>query len=202
MTPTDVLNAALGCHGAVFVGSATAFYKYGDRSELFSKSLAGAEAALVQMRSRIADELGRALAPLFTNPGTDPSPILDQTGSRYVERPINPVGSEAYKETVRDFCEGDSIVILHYRSLDRSLARWLWWARWISWTILLLTVWELVACALGGLLRLGEWSPALSIVWASFLPTAILMACFIVQLFALQHHHDGIMEIRGRYSAP
>jgi hypothetical protein len=202
MTPTDLLNAALGFHGAAFVGAATAYYKYGDRSELFSKSLAGTEAALVQMRSHIADELGRVLAPLFASPGTDPYPILDPTGSRYVERPLNPVGSEAYKEAVRDFCETYSVVIVHYRTLHRSCERWLAWARTISWTILLLTVWELVACAIGGLLKLDDWPPSFSVVAASFFPTAVFAACLIVQLFALQYHHDGIMDIRGRYNAP
>src|SRR6266852_9727879 len=152
MTHSELVNLILGCHTSIFVAASAAYYKYGDRTELFNRSLQGTDSAFGRIRQRITVELADALKPIFENPGSVPTPIFAPSGESYIERAVNPVGSELYKEAIRDFLENSGDAIADYRSLLLARRGWCFWARFLSWSLLGLLVLEILLLASIGLL--------------------------------------------------
>lgn len=202
MTLADPLNSVLGAHGAVLLVAWGALHKYGDRSDLFGKSLAGVDSTLERLRRKISSALARHLEPVFKGAGSDPSPILEPKGNMYIEKPVNPVGGEAYREAVRDFVEGGSEAIADYVALLKARDEWCRWAKTRGWAMLFLFVWEFLAvCALGiGVALLDVPSPKW-ILSSSLVPT-VFLALAVVALFAMvMRQDDRILHGRSRYDA-
>lgn len=200
MTVPDLAGTLLACHGAVLLGALTAFYKYGDRSESFRSAMQATDDLLTTMRRRVSAELAEHLYPVFDDPQTVPSPILGRDGNSYVERPVNPVRSERYRQAVSDFIEGSARALVDYRSLCAARESWSGCRRSLSWAVLVLAMWQAgSACmslltALGGLL----W-PDDVLLW-TLIPTMLLIGfCFCCLVLTLRDH-DKITSIRERYN--
>ena len=69
MAPGELTTLALAFHASVFGCAIAAYYRYGDRTEVFNKSLQGTDLILVRIRQQISEELTEKLKPVFDMPG-------------------------------------------------------------------------------------------------------------------------------------
>lgn len=203
MTHSQLVSSVLGIHAAVLIGAIGAFYRYGDRSTLFAASLAGVDATIRRIRRQIADALATHLSPVFESPGSDPSPIITSNGGSYSERRVNPVGSESYRESIRDFLEGDNAAIADYRLLIAAKTSWCFWARCRGWLILMLLLWQALAVTL-----LGAIDKIFGVAVTDWLvkwpvgPTALMVIGFVLMSGAVMRQDDRILRIKERYDVP
>lgn len=128
--------------------------------------------------------------------------MVDATGNPIAQVSVNPVGSEDYNDALFDFVEGNDLLLVHYRLLLTARDRWCWWARSLSWAILVLVSLEAL---LGGILLwckiIGHVAQARLVV-ATFYVTGISLLTCLVPLFFLLRAHDRISELRKRYALP
>lgn len=198
-----MLALALSVHGGLLVAAVVAFYKYGDRTDLFDKSLAGTNAVLRALRRDIAFRLASRLQPVFDGASAVVEiGLVDASGNPISEVSVNPVGSEDYNDALFDFVEGNDLSLVHYRLLLSTRDRWCWWAKSLSWAILTLMSLEAV---FGGFLL---WSKLVGrivvgrILVGTFCVTAISLLCCVVPLIFLLSAHDRISELRKHYALP
>jgi len=203
MTHSQIVSSILSVHGAILIGAIGAFYKYGDRSTLFAASLAGVDATMRRIRRKIANDLATHLHPLFESPGSDPSPIITSNGGSYSERRVNPVGSESYGESIRDFLEREQAAMVDYRLLVTAKTSWCFWARCRGWLILILLLWETLAVTLlGGIdktfgVEVAEWLVSWPVI-----PAALMVFGFFAISAAVMRQDDRILRIKERYDVP
>jgi hypothetical protein len=203
MTHTDLVNVIVAIHGALLGGAFLAYLKYGDRTEVFKRSLEGTDELLRRMRQQIVADLGERLGEVFRGNEAAPSVIIRPDGGAYTEQCTNPVGGERYKECVRDFIEGSDEALVDYRLAFTARQSWCFWAKGLSWCILALIVWEAIVAGSSGLLDricsipISDWV----LEWAGA-PTAMMVAaCLVVAAFCLRRH-DTLQKVRLRYDGP
>jgi hypothetical protein len=200
MTHAELVNVALSIHAPLLLAAVAAYFKYGDRTELLSKSLQGTDAVLSRMRREIANELGDGLKPIFENPGTVPTMVGTDT---YIERPVNPIGSEPYRSTIRDFVEDNANTLVNCRSLRAARDAWCFWARVLSWSILGLLLWQAVVTGSLALFdKVLEITIADHLIKLSAIPTTVGVITSLTPLPFLLKWHDVINNHRMRYDAP
>ncbi len=85
MTLTAAAALAMKVHGAVWLAAAAAYYKYGDRTNLFSRALQGNRSLRQALRDNIAADLGKQLQPVIRDAARTRSPGIRLPG----DRPMN-----------------------------------------------------------------------------------------------------------------
>jgi hypothetical protein len=200
MTHGQFVASVLAIHAAVFVVAIAAFYKYGDRTDIFNKSLQETTKTAERIRRKITEALAELLEPVFENPGTVPTPILSPDGETYIEKAINPVRSELFRETLQSFVEEKSEAIADLRSLLAAKGCWCFWAKFLSWSLFVLVVWQITATGGTALLEtvLRLQLPDL-ILYVSLVPTVLLVITSLSPFPFMLKHHDVIMKSRERY---
>jgi len=197
MTHDQLVNTIMTGHGSALLIILAAFFKYGDRTDIFTKSLEGTESALKLLRQKISQSLAECLRPIFDNPGTVPSPILTPKDASYYEHPVNPVGSERYNETIHDFIGDNDEALIDYRSLVIARNAWCFWARIISWCLTILVFWQiLILVTVFFTERILGYAMHNCILYTSATLTILGIIVTVTSLFPLQHHHGRIMEKR------
>lgn len=184
----------------MFVGALAAYYKFGDRTDITSRSLQGTDSLLRDIRRALAAELADWLRPALEESVSVSALIIDPSSGAYVERPSRPLDSERFREAVREFVEIDSVRLADCRSLLSLRKRWCSAASALSWLLLTLVIWQgAVSAALAFLGRtqvihfqagLILWSPGL---------TLLLAGGVAVCLVTMQLCHDRITDLRMRY---
>ena len=121
----------------------------------------------------------------------------------YTERPVNPVGSESYRSTIRDFVEDNANTLVDCRSLRLARDAWCFWARMLSWSILGLLLWQaLITGSLALFDKVLEVTIPDSLIKLSAIPSVVgVLACLLL-LPLLLKWHDVIDKHRMRYDAP
>lgn len=203
MDHVGLAAGVLSAHAAVLVSAVAAYYKYGDRTEVFTKSLQGTEALLRAMKQRLLDELERHLEATLEGGECVPSPILRPDGNTYVERPVNPIGSERWREALADFVQSNAGTVADYSRAVGARDSWCVWSRRLSWSLLALLCWQiLVAGAVGIVDRVcGVPFPGDVLGW-SFVPTVLIILNTLFCLAICLARHDTICSLRNRYDAP
>ena len=200
MVHAEFVNVALRIHAPLLMASLAAYYKYGDRTELLSKSMQGTDAVLSRMRREIANELGESLQNILENAGTVPTVVGAET---YTERPVNPVGSESYRKAIHDFVENNTNVLCDCRSLRDARDAWCFWARVLSWSILGLLLWQSVVTGSFALFdKLLDVPIPDVLIKFSAIPTVAGVIASLGSLPFLLKWHDVISDYRVRYDAP
>ena len=95
MTLSDVAALALKVHGAVWLAAVAAYYKYGDRTDLFSRALQGNHRLRQAVRDNIAADLSQQLQPVIRDATRTRFPVLDDAGA-YIEYATDITESEAF----------------------------------------------------------------------------------------------------------
>ena len=193
----------LAFHGAVLTAATTGYYWYSDRSERFEKSLKGFTDTLAELTRQVAVNLAENLRPVFENAGSVTSLILDPNGEHFQERPINPVGSEAYREAITNFAQSDAAGIIDLRILIEVRDKWLFWARVMSWTILLsLAVEGVVTTGIFIVGKMMSWPIEISNGIGTLLPPSVGFSIFVGAAIRMTVLHDQFVELRKRYANP
>ena len=65
MTFEDGTSLAFTVHGAIWIVTAAAYYRYGDRTDLFDKSLRGCRRTRRSIRDALATSLSAHLGPVW-----------------------------------------------------------------------------------------------------------------------------------------
>lgn len=151
-----------------------------------------------------ASELQEHLEPVFENPGSVPSPILLPNGlsiddGTYVEHPVNPVGSEHFKESVRSFIDKQTTAIADYRTLTTACERWCSCFFFLSRLIVGLFAWAVVVLALVALDKNGKISlPDWAVIIGCTLTALLVMLVFVV-IFVRLHNYSTITRMRLKH---
>lgn len=180
-----------------------AFYKYGDRTETFNKSLEGTDLVLRTLRRDIAFKLALRLKPVFDGASAVIQiDLVDPAGNPITEVAVNPVGSENYNDALFDFIEGNDEHLVHYKLLLGARDKWCHWAKILSWGILVLFSLELL---IGGLLLWAKLASHLfsdTLIWGSLCLAGILILSCVIPLYFLLSAHDQIIRYRKKYASP
>lgn len=194
---TDPLSISLTVHLAILPFSLAGLYRFSGRSQLFTKSTADVDDLLSRLRRAAATDLERELHPVFERSSSAPSLVLPED---YYERHTNPVGSEVFRQAVRDFMENTTGKLVSYKQVTEAKRGLGKWYRRLSWSVYALVVWQIVICAMIGLLG-GMFHFPLCDAYASwsFLPTAICVASFLLCLGGTLNQHDTIQTFKERY---
>lgn len=204
MTADSLLTFALSFHSGLIIVALAAYYKYGDRTELFDKSLRGTDAALAETRRQIAYRLGSRLMTVFDNPDSVIEVSLFDATGRPIEVAVSPAGSEDYNNAIFEFVESDFQVLLDCRALSALRRRWCACARFLSWALLILVALEsLIAGALAFWTKyLDRNLPSCALEGAFLFTGLVLVAVVFVPAAILLYLHDRILQHRLRYAAP
>jgi len=202
MNHADLVMIVLGLHGSILAGALAAWFKFGDRTEVFNRSLQGTESLLKRIRTVFSVELKDGLDAIFENAGSVPSPLLSPSGNTYMERAVNPAGSEHCREILSDFAEANIGIIADYRVASQAKTNWCKWAKRLSWVLLFLGVYQGVSA----IALLFDCMHALRIPdsflrW-SFAPSGLLFVLAAVSAGLCLWHHDRICELRAIYDSP
>ena len=208
MSEFDPTAWSLGVHSTLAGLSLAGYYKLGDRTAVYSKIAGELEGLKATLRARIAGLLEDYLKDVFSRTPGDPHLSSAQSNRselyvpvRYAEQPTMPLGTDAYRQALRDFMlvDGAELLSAHW-GLDRACRRWCDAARWLSWVLLVALAWEVLCAAVLGILGklcavvLPAWMPS----W-SFLPTTLLAVSFFACLAVMLWSHDEIMRNRRTY---
>ena len=196
MSP-DLITWVLGVHAVVLPLSLTGLYRYSDRSAFFARALGDTDALLLRMRRRVATAIEDEIRPVIERAGGE-ALIVSPTG--YVERPVDPVSGDAFREAIHRFLHSDATALVDYGRLYRARNKWCSWARTLSWTVLTLGFWEALCLFILGFVGTLLNAPIPdAIVACSLGPTAVLVAAFFSSHAGLLHQHDVIHDNKNRY---
>ena len=199
MNHADLIDTLLKVHGAIAGLALVVFYTYSDRTDGFGTSLKGITSVIAEMRRRIVAELSKRLDPVFQSPGSDPSPLFDAGGNTYVEHSVNPVGSEAYREALRDFLEGHSEAMADYRSLTVACNAWCFWAGVFSWLVLGLFVWQVIVVGSVFLDKVSAWTLPDGLNCAFWVPTVLAGVGCIIAVICRCLYFNKMTKLRVKY---
>lgn len=195
---TGILAWTLGSHVGVLSLALIAFYKYGDRTEIFSKALADTDSLLASMRKRVVTAFEEGLSDTFYRAGSDPILVSPDF---YTERPVNPVGSDDFRQSLRRIIDGNADILVDYMRTSRARKLWSFWARILSWTVLIAAIWQVICIAGLGLgVKLLAFNVPVYLVKWSFGPTAVFVCLFFVCQGAMLWQHDVIQESKSKYN--
>lgn len=201
MTHPELVNVALSAHSAVFLAAAAAYYRYGDRTDLQHKTLTACDSALDRLCTRVASRLADHLRPLFGDRIAIPSLIVTPAdGTTYTERPADPTASERYAESVRQFADQDVDAVADYSDLRRARLAWCRWARRLSWALLLLLGWQVLAAATLLSDKIALLTIEDHLVYHTFVPTTVLLLTIFSAAALLQRTHDRITDTMANYA--
>ena len=203
MTLSAVAALALKVHGAVLVVAIAAYYKYGDRTSLFSRALQGNRRLRQAVRDNIAAELSRHLQPVIRDAAHTTSPVLNEAGE-YIEYATDITESEAFYQAIRDYVSLSASSLLDYRLAIQSGDRWRAWAHRLSSSILTLVILEtfLVTAALVAPFVVD--ASRVVAPWcflASLVPTCILVIVLFGCLCTVHIKHGTLVDLRERYDS-
>lgn len=204
MNAPEAAGLALKIHGAVWLAAAAAFYKYGDRTELFDKTLRGNQATREAIRDRIAEDMGNQIRPVLRDSTARRvrSPILNPSGTNYEEDAGEITRGEPFRQAIRDFVSADSGSLLDYRSILTNADAWRLWAHRLSRWILVLVISQTVILLLDVLTLIFVDPARIAPPWAipaSLAPTAIIVLPLFFSLCMVHVKHGVIVDIRERY---
>ena len=103
MTSSEAAALALKVHGAVWLAAVAAYYKYGDRIDLFDKALRGNRRLREAVRDNVATDLSKQLQPVIRNATSATSPVLDVDGS-YIEHAADITESDSFTKLSATMC--------------------------------------------------------------------------------------------------
>jgi hypothetical protein len=190
-------------HGAVLAAAMTGYYWYSDRSERFEKSLKGFTDTLHELVRQVAVSLAEHLRPVFENAGSVKSFILDSNGNNFQQNPINPVGSEAYREAIMSFAQSHANSIVDLKCLIQMRDKWLFWARVMSWTILLTLAAEgAIAAWILIIGKMMSWPIEFNNGICSLLPAFAGFVILVGAAIRMTVLHDQFVELRKQYANP
>lgn len=200
MTLSDAAGLALKVHGAVWLAAVAAYYKYGDRTDLFHKALRGNRSLRQVVRDNIATDLSKQLQPVIRNATRTTSPVLDASGT-YVEQVADITESEPFYQAIRDFVSASVGSLLDYRLVLETADCWRKWAHRLSRAILALVILETLVIAGALLVSVTANQNEIAVSWflASLGPTCTLVVYLFWCLCIVNMKQGMMVDLREQY---
>jgi hypothetical protein len=208
MTHAELLRIAISFHATVLIASLAAWYKYGDRTDVFAKSLTGTDFVLSRLRMMISDDLKATIKEYLstvTYSTTSSLVGLDGKTPIYSEKIALSLDSEDFRDCVRDFMNRTVVDSLSdYRVLKQARENWCFWARILSWLILLSIILQVLFLATHGFVDclIGQPLPNWTIHTSLAMSGSVIALVFILPFPILLRSHDIILKHRARFDAP
>jgi len=200
MIHSELVVTVGAAHAAILVAAITAWQKLGGRSDPAHRLMDSAEPVLRALRSKVADELADYLKANLSGVAIVPNLILEGTAS-YTEKQPELLAGEKYRESIRDFVEEHSRVLVDVRSLVLWRQSWGRASRALSWGIIACAVWSaIVAAALWFVDRPDLFTFPDLLVKIASTPTAFVIAWCLVCLVIIQRNHDRVSSICEQYA--
>ena len=193
MTHDTLIKLVLGSHTAILGSAFLVLIKFGSFSSSFMDWRNDVEETLKNAKRTLAINLGEKLKPILENVGTITTSILDSDGS-YCETGVSPTEGESYLNTLFDFINDNAHEMARYRSLLLAYGGHSFWARYLTCTIVILMVVEVVTLALIGYFGIlnGDHISDLLIMLSFLISTTGIITCFLGLIFLLINHNKGI----------
>ena len=194
------MSFVISVHGSIVFLLVVSFFKYGDRTELVERGLRGTDSVLAEMRRRVTSELVDLIGSYLRLNHTLPTISLEDVPA-YIEKVKNPAQSEGFREKIKSYVEEHSQVLADCTTLQCARTRWCFWARFLSWNLLILLIIEGVI----GLFWVGFvviFEDQVVPIWASacsFIPFLCMSICIALALWRKLYNHDIMIEHRVRY---
>ena len=200
MTLGNLAVLALKVHGAVWVAAAAAYYKYGDRTDLFDKALRGNRSLRQSVQDNVAIDLSNQLQPAIREATRATSLVMGADG-RYIERVADITESESFYQAVRDYVARSADSLSDYRLVSETVDCWRKWAHRLSLSILVLVIFETLMIAGAVLVSVTVDNSKVTLIWflLSLAPTGILVASLFVCLCVVHVKHGKMVDLRERY---
>lgn len=194
--PLALSDLVLAGHLGILTLSVPVTFKYLDRTEALSRSLAGTEALLIRLRQILGEDLKGRMDSLLA---PRPSLILTAGGEHYEEQPAKPT-TEAYRDQLHEFVSGNAEVLIAYHRGVVARNGWTRWARLVSWASLALSAWEVLALfSLAFVLKVKNVTLSDGWLLASFVPTAVALLGVFAGLSLALAHHDTIIRLKSEH---
>ena len=200
MTHSELVNTCLAVHGPILLAVVGAYYRFGEHSDFFSNLFKEIEVTIQNIRYEITQDLDQKLRIVIQNAGTIPTPILNSGGNHYIEKPVNPVGSEAYRECIDEFIDSRLTSIIDYKVILRAKNIWFKWIKWRSWCVLCLLGWQILAVGAIAILEkifglvFTDW-----ILKGTIIPTGFLVICFVFQSILIMRYRNYLSRVKEKY---
>ena len=201
MTVADATRWVLSVHGTVWVAAAAAYYKYGDRTKLFSEFPKEGRRLRQAVRDKIASELAAQLRPVVRDSASVHSTLLSPGGD-YIEESVDITVGERYYQAIHDFVTNASGALVDYRLALAAVRVWRVWAHRLSSSILILVVLEPVVLltALVVLVPMNETDQApLWLLLLGSLPTGAVIVGVFLSLILVHMKQGVIIDLEERY---
>ncbi len=183
--PLTLSELVLAGHLGILTLSVPVTFKYLDRTEALSKSLAGTEALLIRLRQILGEDLKGRMDSLLA---PRPSLILTAGGEHYEEQPAQPT-AESYRDQLHEFVTENARVLIAYQRGIVARNGWTRWARLVSWASLALSAWEVLALfALAFVLKVKNIPLSDGWLLGSFGPTAVALVGVFAGLCCLSRN--------------
>lgn len=187
MSHAELISNFLTLHVAIGGTALAVFYYYSDRSDSTIGPLNATSTVLGELRRRISNDLQNRLEPIFQSPGSVPTPLITLEGGSYIEKAVNPINSEAFRECVREFLDSSADNLDEYRQLLCARRRWCRWSICLSWFLIALLVWQGVVLVALYLDKSGFYSLLDMTVYITSAITFFLVVtcvtCVVLRLF-------------------
>ena len=203
MTLSDAAGLALQVHSAIWIAAAAAYYRYGDRTNLFEKTLRGNHDLRRALRDNIATDLNKQLQPVVRDATRARSPVLNAAGS-YIEHATDITESEPFYQAIRDYVSSSAGSLLDYRLVLKTEARWRTWAHRMSHSLLALLAWETLSIggsAIAPMIAAPGQNVTTAWYLATFAPTCVVIVLLFCCLFNVHVKHSILVDLRERYDA-
>jgi hypothetical protein len=201
MTLGEAAGLALKVHGAVWLAAAAAYYKYGDRTDLFEKALQGNRSVRQAIRDNIATDLSKQLQQVVRAATRARSPVLDAAGG-YIEHATDITESEPFYQAIRDYVSISVGALVDYRRILETTDRWRTWAHRLSRCILVLLVLQILVMTGAVLVLIFADLTRTAAPWwfvGSLVPTAVAVVLLFSCLCVVHVKHGVIVDLRERY---
>ena len=201
MTLDDATSLAFTVHGATWIATAAAYYRYGDRTDLFDKSLRGCRRTRQSIRDALATSLSAHLGPVVKDSARVRSAVLDAAG-HFLDQQANLAESEPYYQAIRDFVSRSAGALVDYRLALDTVKLWKTWAHRLSKSILFLLVletvmlgWTVIAVVSADLsTQASRWTLAVGSA-----PTTAIILATLCCLVMLNMNHGRLVDLKERY---
>lgn len=193
----DMLPWTIGVHGTIFTISLVGLYRYSDRTGMYSKAVGDMDSLLARMRSHVVAAFENGLQDVFLRSEGEPKTV---SIDGYTERSTNPLGSDEFRQALNKIVEGDVDILVDYWKTYRASKTWGVWARILSWSVLILAIWEVICVAGFGLgPKLFDFTIPDPLLRWSFGPTIFLVILFFVCQVGMLNQHDVIQNSKSKY---
>lgn len=193
MTHETLIQLVCGAHVAILGSAFTVLIVFSSLSSGFRSWRNDVEESLKNAKRTLAVNLGEKLKPIIENATTTTTDILGLDGS-YCETPVSPTEGESYHNALFNFINDKAHEMARYRSLWLAHRGYSFWGNYLSVTIVILMVVEILSLAsisYYGILK--EQIISDTLIMISFTISGIgIIICFLGLIFLLINHSKGI----------